>query len=145
MAHVTYDTSAIISYRVTDLPDNFLLSAVVITELIGGAGDDSERKRYEATRRVYEKDGTLIVPTSEDWSTASRILYWLAKGRKKKAGGKSPRLIAGATQRMAFDALLTVSARRAGAAIVTVNWDDFKAIQYYYKGVKLIRASDFFG
>ena len=144
MAYITYDTSAIISYRVTDLPDNFLLSAVVITELIAAAGDDSERKRYEATRRVYEKDETLIIPSSEDWLMASRILYWLAKGRKKKAGGKSPRLIAGATQRMAFDSLLAVSARRAGAAIVTVNWDDFKAIQYYYKGVRLIRASDFF-
>lgn len=140
----TFDTSVIIAYKVDELPDNFLLSAVVIAELTASANDDSSRKVFEALRRDYEKDGALLIPSSDDWLTSSRILYWLSQGRKKKAGGKAPKLIAGASQRMFLDALIAVSARRANATVVTNDYDDFKAIQYYCP-VKLIRGSDFFG
>ncbi|MEW6212181.1 MAG: hypothetical protein AB1631_27880 [Acidobacteriota bacterium] len=85
----------------------------------------------------------LLVPTADDWLTSGRILFWLSQGRRKKAGGKALRLVAGASQRMFLDALIEVSARRAGATVVTNDWDDFKAIQYYCP-VKLIRGSDFF-
>jgi hypothetical protein len=44
---------------------------------------------------------------------------------------------------MALDALLAASARRWEAAVVTDNWDHFKAIQYFCD-FKLIKASDFF-
>jgi predicted nucleic acid-binding protein len=44
---------------------------------------------------------------------------------------------------MFFDALIAVGARRAGATVVTEDWDDFKAIQYYCP-VKLMRGADFF-
>jgi len=44
---------------------------------------------------------------------------------------------------MFFDALIAVSARRAGATVVTNDYDDFKAIQYYLR-FKLIRGSHFF-
>jgi predicted nucleic acid-binding protein len=125
------------------LPKNFLLSAVVTAELIASASDDSTRKVFEAMRRDYDKSGALLVPIADDWLTSSRILFWLSQGRRKKAGGKAPKLIAGASQRMFLDALIGVSARRAGATVVTNDWDDFKAIQYYCP-VKLIRGSDFF-
>jgi hypothetical protein len=46
---------------------------------------------------------------------------------------------------MAFDALIAVSSRRAGATIITVDYDDFKAIQYYCAGVKVKQASEYFG
>lgn len=142
MPSFTYDTSFIIAHKLSELPDNFLLSAVVLLELTASAKDESTRKQYEALRREYEEDGTLIVPTSEDWLLASKILYWLEQGRKKKAGGRSPRKKPGAAQSMAFDALIAVSARRYNATVVTENWDDFKAIQYYCK-VKLMRGTDF--
>ncbi len=74
---------------------------------------------------------------------ASKVLYWLHQQRKKKAGGRAPKLPPGASQRMAFDALIAVTAKRADVIVVTENWDDFKAIQYYCP-VKLIKASDFF-
>jgi predicted nucleic acid-binding protein len=45
---------------------------------------------------------------------------------------------------MFLDALIAVSARRAGATVVTNDYDDFKAIHYYCP-VKLIRGADFFG
>lgn len=143
MARLTFDTSFIISYRLSALPDNFYLSAVVITEITAGANSDKVRKQFEAIRRDHERDGTLIVPMSEDWLLASRVLYWLAQGRKREAGGKAPPLRSGAAQRMLCDALIAISAARAGVTVVTVDWDDFKAIQYYHRKVKLMRASDF--
>jgi predicted nucleic acid-binding protein len=142
MPFFTYDTSFIVSYKLSDLPDNFLLSAVVLLELIASAKDESTLKQYERLRKVYEKDDTLIVPNSEDWLLASKILYWLEQGRKKKAGDKSPPKKRGATQNMAVDALIAVTARRYNAIVVTENWDDFKAIQYYCN-VKLMRGKDF--
>ena len=85
MAVYTFDTSVIIAYRVRELPQNFLLSAAVIAELTAGAPDDSTRKVFEAMRRDYDRLDALIVLTSGDWLTASRILFWLSKGRKKRA------------------------------------------------------------
>lgn len=143
MAYVTFDTSFIISHRVSSLPDNFLLSEVVVMELMASANDESSRKEFEAIRTLHEKDGTLIVPTSEDWLMAGRVLYWLTKGRKKKAGGKAPKLVPGASQNMALDALIAVGAKRAGAAVVTENYDDFKAIGYYLDGLTVRRSSQF--
>jgi predicted nucleic acid-binding protein len=140
---ITFDTSVIIAYKVTELPQNFVLSAVVIAELTASASDDSTRKVYEAMRRELQKDYALIIPNDDDWLTASRILFWLTQGRKKKAGGKTPKLIAGASRRMFLDALIAVSARRVEATVVTNDWDDFKAIQYYCP-VKLKRGSKYF-
>lgn len=143
MAYVTFDTSFIISRRVESLPENFLLSDVVVLELMASATDESTRKAFEAMRLAHEKDGTLIVPVSEDWLVAGRILYWLTKGRRKKSGGKAPQLKPGASQSMALDALIAVSARRAGATVVTENYDDFKAIGYYLEGLRVRRGSQF--
>jgi predicted nucleic acid-binding protein len=143
MPYYTFDTSVVVSRRVQDLPDNFLLSAVVVLELIAAARDESERKKYEALTRDYREDNSLIVPEFEDWLLASKILHWLSQDRKRKAGGKSPRAKPGATQRMALDALIAVSARRWKATVVTNNWDDFKAIQRYCN-VRLIKGSKFF-
>ena len=142
MPFFTYDTSFIISYKLSDLPDNFLLSAVVLLELMASAKDESTLKQYERLRKAYEKDDTLIVPNTEDWLLSSKILYWLEQGRKKKSGGKSLPKKRGITQSMALDALIAVSARRYNAVVVTENWDDFRAIQYYCN-VKLMRGKDF--
>jgi predicted nucleic acid-binding protein len=139
----TFDTSVIIAYRVRDLPKHFLLSAVVMAELTASAIDDSTRKVFEAMRRDAARYDALIIPDGDDWLTASRVLHWLSVGRKRKAGGKTPPLLPGASQRMFFDALIAVGARRAGATVVTEDWDDFKAIQYYCP-VKLMRGADFF-
>src|SRR5258708_37197549 len=105
MPAYTFDTSVVIAYRVRELPASFLLAAVVMAELNAGAPDDSTRKDYEAMRRHYDKLGVLIVPSNDDWLTASRILFWLSQGRKKRSGGKTPKLVPGASQRMFFDAL----------------------------------------
>jgi len=120
------------------------MSAVVLMELTASARDDSQRKVYERLFRQYSEDNSLIVPDEADWLLASRILFWLAQGRKRSLKGKLKRLSTGTSQRMALDVLIAVSARRWAATVVTENWDDFKAIQRYCN-TKIVRASDFFG
>jgi predicted nucleic acid-binding protein len=121
MPPVTYDTSIFTSYKPEAFPSGFLFSAVVIQELMASANDDSEMNRWAAARRAFEKEDRLIVPTAADWLMASKVLYWLMQKRKRRAGGKSPPLKTGASQRMALDALIAVSARRHSATVVTVN------------------------
>jgi predicted nucleic acid-binding protein len=146
MPYFTYDTSVIISRKVKDLPGrptNFLMSAVVLMELTASARDDSQRKLYERLFRQYQQDNSLIVPDENDWLLASRILFWLAQSRRRSTKGNLKRLQAGASQRMALDVLIAVSARRRRATVVTENWEDFKAIQRYCN-TKILKASELF-
>jgi predicted nucleic acid-binding protein len=145
MAYFTYDTSVVIGRRPDDLrrAANLLFSAVALMEVMAGVPDGSRRKYYEQIFREHQGNETLIVPSHEDWLLASKILFWLTQRRRKVEGGKLRRLVPGASQRMALDVLLAVSARRRQAAVVTENWSDFKMIQHFCS-IKLIRASDFF-
>ena len=119
------------------------MSAVVLMELSASANDETIRKDCERLFRRYKEDNSLIVPDENDWLLASRILYWLTQSRRRAFKGTLRRLPAGASQRMALDVLIAVSARRWRATVVTENWSDFKAIQRYCN-TKIARASDFF-
>ena len=146
MAYFTYDTSVIISRKLIDLlamPSSFLMSAIVLTELSSSVRDDSERKMLEITFRAYQREERLIVPNSEDWLLTSKILFLLANSRRRLDHGKLKRLPPGASQHLALDVLIAVSARRWKAQVVTENWADFKAIQRYCN-VRICRASEFF-
>ena len=147
MPYFTYDTSVIISRKPTLLPgnsSNFLWSAVVLMELTASAKDDSQRKIYERLFRQYNEDNSLIIPNEDDWVLASRVLYLLSQDRRRRHGGKLKKLHPGASQRMALDVLIAVSARRWRATVVTENWDDFKAIERYSRA-KVVKASAFSG
>ena len=146
MPYFTYDTSVIIARKVSNLqrmPPNFLLSTVVLMELMAAVNDNSERKVYEQLHRQYQTDNLLIVPTAEDWLLASKILFLLTHARKRLHKGKLKQLPPGASQRLALDTLLAVSARRWKAQVVTENWSDFKAIQRYCN-TKIVKAANFF-
>ena len=147
MAYFTYDTSVIISRKLTgllDMPSSFLMSAIVLTELSASARDDSARKVYETLFHAYQKELRLIVPNTEDWLLASKILFLLTSKRRRLEHGALKRLPRGASQNITLDVLIAVSARRMKASIVTDNWADFKAIQRYCNA-KIIKASSFFG
>ena len=146
MAYFTYDTSVIISRKLPELllmPSSFLMAAVVLTELSASLRDESERKFYENLFRAYAEEQRLIVPNAEDWLLTLKILFLLTNNRRRLEHGKLRRLSPGASQRMALDVLIAVSARRWKAAVVTENWADFKAIQRYCN-VTIIKASKFF-
>ena len=58
MPYFTYDTSVCISRNLTDfqkMPSNFLLSAVVMMELMAGDPDDSRRKFFEEVSRQFQR------------------------------------------------------------------------------------------
>jgi len=146
MAYFTYDTSVIISRKVRGLltmPGSFLLSTIVLTELSAGAADSTERKTYETLFRAYRKEGRLIVPNEEDWLLTSKILFLLTHSRRRLHQGRLKRLPPGASQRLALDVLIAVSARRWKAQVVTENWTDFKAIQRYCNAT-IVKAAQFF-
>jgi len=146
MPYFTYDTSVIISRKIAalhEMPKNFRMSAVVLMELAGSARDESRRKSYEQAFRQFEQNNLLIMPNAEDWLLASRIIFLLTEGRRRSGKGKLKRLPAGASQRLALDVLIAVSARRWKAQVVTENWADFKAIQRYCN-TTIIRAAQFF-
>jgi len=146
MPYFTYDTSVIVSRKIHDLhemPQDFLLSAVVLMELTAGAADSSVRKTYERLFYQYRRDKLLIVPNDDDWLLAAKIMYLLAQARRAPGKGKLKRLPPGASQRLALDVLIAVSARRWKAQVVTENWADFKAIQRYCN-TTIIKAAQFF-
>jgi predicted nucleic acid-binding protein len=147
MAYFTYDTSVIISRKLTELlamPSSFLMSAIVLTELSASAQDGSQRKFFENLFRTYQKEERLIVPDAEDWLLTSKILFLLTNSRRRLEHGRLKRLPAGASQHLALDVLIAVSARRWKVQVVTENWADFKAIQRYCN-TTIIRAAKFFG
>lgn len=116
MPYFTYDTSIIISRKLTDLqrmPQNFLMSAVVLMELMAGAEDRSIQKFWAGTFRHYQRQNLLIVPTVEDWLLAARILYLLTHSRKLLQQGKLRRLPA-----RSFSAPGTRRANRSQCATV---------------------------
>jgi predicted nucleic acid-binding protein len=144
MPRYTIDTSTIIARRVSDIPDTFLFSTVVLLELMASAKDDKERRQLETLYSLYRKDNRLIIPDHDDWLLASKVLFWLSHGRRKQHGGKLPKLTPGKAQRMAMDALLATSARRFNVTVITDNYDDFNAMRRYIRGLKVVRGSDFF-
>jgi predicted nucleic acid-binding protein len=125
------------------MPGSFLLSSIVLTELSAGAADSTERKVYEALFRGFQKEQRLIVPIDEDWLLTSKILFLLTHSRRRSEHGRLKRLPPGASQRLALDVLIAVSARRWKAQVVTENWADFKAIQRYCNAT-IIKAAQFF-
>ena len=146
MPYFTYDTSVFISRKLTDfriMPHGFLLSAIVLMELTAAAKDKSLRKFYEGMFWQYKKKELLIVPSADDWLLASKILFLLTHARRRSQKGKLRALPPGASQRLALDVLIAVSARRWKAQVVTENWSDFKAIQRYCNAT-IIKAANFF-
>ena len=83
MNKFTFDTSFIISNKLSALPDNFLYSDVVLLELIRSARDETTFKRHLAARNQFLKDGLLIIPNADDWLMAGKVLYWIEHRKKK--------------------------------------------------------------
>ena len=145
MPYFTYDTSVCISRNLTnfhEMPRGFVLSSIVLMELMAGDDDQSRRRFYELMFRQYHKRELLITPNEEDWLFASKILCFLTHDRKRAQKGKLMRLPPGASQRLALDVLIAVSARRWKTLVVTENWADFKAIQRYCS-TKIVKGGGF--
>jgi predicted nucleic acid-binding protein len=143
MPGVVFDTSVIIAYKLMAFPIGFLMSSVVLQELIAGASDHSEVQKWLAAHRFYEKEKRLLVPTGEDWCEAGRIMNAMLRGLKSKSGGKTPKLQDSEKQGMIRDVLIARTVKRAGALLVTDNRKDFQRIRRFC-GIRLVSGGEYF-
>lgn len=120
------------------------MTAVVLQELTAGAEDDKEVKYWNDVRRAREKDGTLLVPNSEDWWLVGKVLNSLQRGLRGKNQGKIPKSDAVTIQRITRDVLIARTAKRVGALLVTNNTKDFELIRNFCN-VKTVSGKEFFG
>jgi len=112
-------------------------------ELMAGDPNEACQKFFAEVFRQFEKHNLIIVPNADDWLFAAKVLHLLTHARRRLQKGKLQRLPPGASQRLALDVLIAVSARRWKAQVVTENWTDFKAIQRYCN-TTIVRAATFF-
>ena len=143
MKTVTFDADVIIKYSFKRLPARYLLTSVVVQELIAGAVDDSQAKEIAALARQLDKVNRLLIPTREDWIEAGKILNNLLRGARSKNRGKTPKRPPEEKQRLFKDVLIARCAKRAGATLVTDNVKDFKKIARYCE-VKVKTGEEFF-
>ncbi len=143
MSEVLFDTSVFIAYRPLNLHDGSYFSAVVLQELTAGAESRSALQGLEQVRIAYERKGRLLVPTSEDWWLAGKVLYSMLHGLRSKSG-QLPRLPAEEKQRIIRDVLIARTVKQAGALLVTNNLKDFQRIRPYC-AVRVCSGADYFG
>lgn len=138
-----WDTNIWIAYKPIKLPNSLLMSSVVLQELVIGALDSAELKKWAMMRRLFEKENRLLVPTTEDWWQAGKIINALLRGLKSESRGETPRLHPNQKYRIIHDALIAVTAQRLGALVVTDNLADFENIRRYCK-VKIKSGKEVF-
>jgi predicted nucleic acid-binding protein len=103
------------------LPRTYL-SAVVAAELRAGAIDEiALRLVHEVTRRTRDV-GRFVAPTAASWERAGDILGTIRR--------REPRLRS-KIRALWNDALIALSARQVGAAVVTMNARDFALLRQY--------------
>jgi len=91
------------------------LSSVVLEELFAGA-DANDHRVLERLKRDFEKAGRILVPNLSDWTNTGIMLSRLARKYGYEQIGRA---------RLTNDALVAVSAARAGIVVLTINQRDF--------------------
>lgn len=144
MAGTVFDTSIWIAYKPLKLPRDLIMSAVVLQELVAGASDRAALKALDASRKQYEKEDKLLVPTGVDYFQAGKILNSFLRNLKVRSGGKTPRLQPNRIQKLFRDTLIAGSVHRMHAILVTNDTKDFEAIRGYCN-VRIASGSSYFG
>ncbi len=132
MAGVLFDTSVYIdalrrggetalSVRRSAEGSSVWLSAVVLEELYAGATERSARA-LQKLEHDFEKARRILVPNQSDWSSTGKVLARLATKYGYENIGQS---------RLTNDALLAMSAARAGLIVITGNRRDFARLSEF--------------
>jgi predicted nucleic acid-binding protein len=135
MAGVVFDTSvyisafrqgdaAILDLRRASRADDgrsqpLWLSAVVLAELLIGAGDKKARRLLLQTEKEFARINRILVPSQSDWRLTGEVLSLVGKKYGYEQVGRA---------RMTNDALISMSAARNGFMLLTRNPKDFKRI-----------------
>jgi predicted nucleic acid-binding protein len=93
---------------------------------------------------VMKREGTLLVPTGEDWWIAGKVLNSLLRGLKSRAQGRTPKLHPDEISRIVRDVLIARTARNAGVLLVTNNIRHFHQIKPFCD-LRIISGTEFFG
>jgi predicted nucleic acid-binding protein len=96
------------------------LSAVVLMELRAGAFSQRDRRLLQRLETAFERAGRVLVPSRSVFAEAGDALRRLQVDRGYSIG---------ASHSIANDVLIALSARSIGAAVVTQNERDYRAIQ----------------
>ena len=123
---VVFDTSVLIDqlrtgrHQARILAVNGLLrnSAVVLSELWRGATTPAEQRVV----RALERNHPVLVPTAKNWLLSGQIL-----GKIRVSKGFGPEKLSD----LHFDVLIALTARSAGARLITSNGSDFELIAKY--------------
>ena len=94
------------------------LSAVVLEELYAGASNPS-RRLVEKLESDFDHANRILVPNLSDWTRTGNVLAQLAARYDYEQIGKG---------RLTNDALIAMSAARAGVRVITMNERDFRRI-----------------
>ena len=95
------------------------LSAVVLAELLIGAGDKKALQLLLETEKEFARLNRILVPSQSDWRLTGEVLSLVGKKYGYEQVGRA---------RMMNDALISMSAARNGFTILTRNPRDFKRI-----------------
>lgn len=94
------------------------LSSVVLEELYAGVSRQN-RRTVERLERDFDKARRILVPNLRDWTQTGDVLARLAgKYGYEKIGRR----------RLTNDALIAMSAGRAGITVITTNARDFEKL-----------------
>jgi predicted nucleic acid-binding protein len=115
--------AAILALRRSSIDTPLWLSAVVLEELYAGASGRAQQA-LNRLEREFDRMNRILVPNLSDWAGTGRVLAGLAAryGYEKIGQG-----------RLANDALIAMSAARAGFTVITANQRDFARIAEFRK------------
>lgn len=97
------------------------LSAVVLEELYAGSVGSGVAV-IERMERDFSKAQRILVPNAGDWSSAGKVLSQLVQRYGFEQIGRG---------RLTNDALIAVTAGRAGATLFTANSRDFARLREF--------------
>lgn len=144
MSRPVFDMNAFVQYKkaITDYHfSRMALSSVVLYELTATTIDKSERQKYTAWRTLFTKLDRFLVPNSDDWWEASKIVSRLRFGEKSAAQGKTPKLTN--AQKLQNDALIARTAYSQKFFVVTSNLKDFQKTRQFLD-VEIVAAEEYF-
>lgn len=98
------------------------LSAVVLSELLIGAGDRKARRGLLEMEKEFLQINRLLVPLQSDWRLSGEVLALIGRRYGYEQIKRA---------RMTNDALIAMSVARNGFTVLTKNPDDFKKIAQF--------------
>jgi predicted nucleic acid-binding protein len=115
--------SSVVALRRYSVDAPLWLSAVVLEELYAGAYD-RVRQVVERLEHDFQSVNRVLVPNLSDWAQAGRLLARVAAKYDYENIGLG---------RLTNDALIAMSAARAGVRVVTANEQDFSRLAEFRK------------